>query len=95
VLELEAALPYARHVVSECEELVVRVAGTEDTINKRLLTVAATSSMGEARGCLAALRIIFPGNEVLNQLWIRLNHCPVVMLAGPDPAPPKENQPYA
>lgn len=84
--KVKVALAYARRVISEAEDSAARVAGLPDGPNKRIETVTATSSISEARGALAALRIILPGDAELERLWVRLNHCPVVMLVGPERA---------
>lgn len=77
-----ATLHAATHMVREAEEQSLRVFNTPEGINRRLEATTALSQIGQARGALAALRQLFPESPDLEELWRRLNHCPVLMVAG-------------
>jgi len=49
-------------------------------------TMAWNTEMDMTRGILTIMRKLQPDDEVLEILWQRLNHCPILVLAGPDPA---------
>lgn len=70
--------------VREAREQSIKVYNTPEGINRRIEAMTATSILGQARGAVAVLRLMRPEDPELEELWRRVNHCPVIMLTGED-----------
>lgn len=77
----------AKWFVMEAEKQAALVHATSAGPIKTLETGTWLQRMAEGRGALTVLRTLIPDDTHANELWERLNHCPMIALMGLDRPP--------
>lgn len=80
------AVQVAAGFVRDAEKAAALVYTTKPGPTRAMELETYLQLMADARGALAVLNTLLPDDPHLRMLWNQLNHCPVIMLAGPDRA---------